>query len=100
MSGPGAGSLGLVLDSSIIVAFERRRFDFERFLAEHAPPVIAAITAGELISDLERTAAGARIRPAATANHEEQHHEGHEEHQETEPPIRHGCDTDRCFIRV
>lgn len=54
MSGPTTGSVGIILDSSVIVAFERRRFDFERFLAEHAPPAIAAITAGELLIGVER----------------------------------------------
>lgn len=50
MSGPTTGSVGIILDSSILVAFERRRFDFERFLGAQAPPAIAAITAGELFA--------------------------------------------------
>jgi tRNA(fMet)-specific endonuclease VapC len=54
MAGPAAGSVGIVLDSSILVAFERRRFDFERFLADQAPPAIAAITAAELLIGVER----------------------------------------------
>ncbi|MGH7136186.1 MAG: PIN domain-containing protein [Pirellulales bacterium] len=54
MSGPVTGSVGIILDSSILVAFERRRFDFERFLGEHPPPAIAAITAGELLIGVER----------------------------------------------
>lgn len=54
MSEPTTGSVGIILDSSVIVAFERRRFDFERFVSEHAPPAIAAITAGELLIGVER----------------------------------------------
>jgi tRNA(fMet)-specific endonuclease VapC len=54
MAGPVTGSVGIILDSSILVAFERRRFDFERFLTDHAPPAIAAITAGELLTGVER----------------------------------------------
>ena len=54
MAAPAAGSLGVILDSSILVAFERRRFDLERFLTNHAPPAIAAITAAELLIGVER----------------------------------------------
>ena len=54
MSGPTTGSVGIILDSSILVAFERRRFDFERLLGDQAPPAIAAITAGELLIGVER----------------------------------------------
>ncbi|HVC95016.1 MAG TPA: PIN domain-containing protein [Pirellulales bacterium] len=54
MAAPTTGSLGIILDSSILVAFERRRFDLERFLAEQAPPAIAAITAAELLIGVER----------------------------------------------
>jgi len=46
--------MGLILDSSILIAFERRRFDLERLLADHAPPAIAAITAAELLIGVER----------------------------------------------
>ena len=46
--------MGLVLDSSILVAFERRRFDLERLLMDHSPPAIASITAGELLIGVER----------------------------------------------
>ena len=46
--------MGLILDSSVLVAFERRRFDLERLLAEHAPPAIAAATAAELLIGVER----------------------------------------------
>jgi len=43
-----------MLDSSILVAFERRRFDLERLLADFAPPAIAAMTAAELLVGVER----------------------------------------------
>ena len=44
MAGSAAGSVGIILDSSVLVAFERRRFDFERFLANHALPRHPATT--------------------------------------------------------
>jgi tRNA(fMet)-specific endonuclease VapC len=44
----------MILDSSILIAYERRRFDFERLLADHSPPALAAITAGELLIGVER----------------------------------------------
>jgi len=44
----------MILDSSILVAFERRRFDLERLLTDHAPPAIAAVTAAELLIGVER----------------------------------------------
>jgi tRNA(fMet)-specific endonuclease VapC len=43
-----------MLDSSILVAYERRRLDLERLLADHTPPAIAAITAAELLIGVER----------------------------------------------
>jgi tRNA(fMet)-specific endonuclease VapC len=46
--------MGIILDSSILVAFERRRFDLERLLTDHSPPAIAAITAAELLIGVER----------------------------------------------
>ncbi len=46
--------MGIVLDSSILVAFERRRFDLERLLTDHSPPAIAAVTAAELLIGVER----------------------------------------------
>ena len=46
--------MGMILDSSILVAFERRRFDLERLLTDHSPPAIAAITAAELLIGVER----------------------------------------------
>jgi tRNA(fMet)-specific endonuclease VapC len=46
--------MGVILDSSILIAFERRRFDLERFLNDHSPPALAAITAAELLIGVER----------------------------------------------
>lgn len=46
--------MGVILDSSILVAFERRRFDFEGLLADHSPAAIAAVTAAELLIGVER----------------------------------------------
>ena len=46
--------MGVILDSSILVAFERQRFDLERLLADHSPPAIAAVTAAELLIGVER----------------------------------------------
>ncbi len=46
--------MGVILDSSVLVAFERRRFDFERFLGDHSTPAIASITAAELLIGVER----------------------------------------------
>jgi len=46
--------MGIILDSSILVAFERRRFDLERLLTDHSPPAIAAITAAEILIGVER----------------------------------------------
>jgi tRNA(fMet)-specific endonuclease VapC len=44
----------MILDSSILIAFERRRFDLERLLVDHPEPALAAITAGELLIGVER----------------------------------------------
>jgi len=46
--------MGVILDSSILIAFERRRFDLERLLSDHSPPAIAAVTAAELLIGVER----------------------------------------------
>ena len=46
--------MGLILDSSVLVAFERRRFDLERLLTDCSPPAIAAITIAELLIGVER----------------------------------------------
>ncbi len=43
-----------MLDSSVVVGFERRRFDLERLLLEHSPSAIAAVTAAELLIGVER----------------------------------------------
>src|ERR1700730_8249418 len=44
----------MILDSSILVAFERRRFDLERLLTDNPLPAIAAVTAAELLIGVER----------------------------------------------
>ncbi len=44
----------MILDSSIVIAFERRRFDLERLLIDHPTPAIAAVTAAELLIGVER----------------------------------------------
>jgi tRNA(fMet)-specific endonuclease VapC len=46
--------MGIILDSSVLIAYERRRFDLEQLLTDHADPAIAAITAGELLIGVER----------------------------------------------
>ncbi len=46
--------MGIILDSSILVAYERRRFDLEGLLTDHSPPAIAAVTAAELLIGVER----------------------------------------------
>jgi predicted nucleic acid-binding protein len=46
--------MAVILDSSILVAYERHRFDLERLLTDHTPPAIAAITAAELLIGVER----------------------------------------------
>lgn len=52
--------MGMILDSSILVAFERRRFDLERLVAEQSPPAIAAVRAAELLIGVERVDTEAR----------------------------------------
>jgi predicted nucleic acid-binding protein len=52
--------MGLMIDSSVLVAFERRRFDLERLLANHSPPAIATVTAAELLIGVERADSAAR----------------------------------------
>ncbi len=44
----------MILDSSILIAFERRRFDLERLLTDYSPPAIAAMPAAELLIGVER----------------------------------------------
>jgi tRNA(fMet)-specific endonuclease VapC len=46
--------MGIILDSSILVAFERQRFDLDRLLADHSPAAIAGITAAELLIGVQR----------------------------------------------
>src|SRR5437667_167441 len=46
--------MGIMIDSSVLIAFERRRFDLERLLADYVPPAIAGITAAELLIGVER----------------------------------------------
>jgi tRNA(fMet)-specific endonuclease VapC len=46
--------MGIIPDSSILVAFERRRFDLERLLTDHSPVAVAAVTAAELLVGVER----------------------------------------------
>jgi tRNA(fMet)-specific endonuclease VapC len=46
--------MGLILDSSILVAFERGRFDLQGLLAAHPSPALAAVTAAELLIGVER----------------------------------------------
>jgi predicted nucleic acid-binding protein len=46
--------MGIILDSSILVAFERRRFDLERLLTAVSPTAIAAVTAAELLIGVHR----------------------------------------------
>ena len=50
----------MILDSSILVAFERRQLDLERLLTDHSPPAIAAVTAAELLIGVERADTPAR----------------------------------------
>jgi predicted nucleic acid-binding protein len=46
--------MGVILDSSILIAYERRRFNLEQLLIDHTPSAIAAVTAGELLVGVER----------------------------------------------
>src|SRR5439155_21790329 len=54
--------MGLILDSSILIADERGRFDMPAFLQDHgtAQPATAAITASELRHGVERAVDPAR----------------------------------------
>jgi tRNA(fMet)-specific endonuclease VapC len=66
--------LGLILDTSILVADERAKFDMPSFLrqagAMAGQPAIAAITASELLHGVERAAD--RVRKALRQSHVEQ----------------------------
>lgn len=60
--------MGLVLDSSVLIAAERKRFDIESFLETEAPmePVyISTITASELLHGVERATPERRARREA-----------------------------------
>ena len=46
--------MAIILDSSILVEYERRRFNLERLLDDRSPPAIAAISAAELLIGVER----------------------------------------------
>jgi tRNA(fMet)-specific endonuclease VapC len=48
--------MGLILDTSVLIADERGKFDMPGFLRQHASaqPLIAAITAAELLHGVER----------------------------------------------
>ena len=37
--------MAVILDSTVLIEYERRKFDLERLLTDHSPPAIAAITA-------------------------------------------------------
>ena len=54
--------MGLILDSSLLIADERGQFDMAEFLRQfsNAQPVIAAITASELLHGVERAVDAAR----------------------------------------
>jgi tRNA(fMet)-specific endonuclease VapC len=56
--------VGVVIDSSVLVAAERGQLDLEAILAAHAdePAVIAAITASELLHGVHRVAGAKRAR--------------------------------------
>jgi predicted nucleic acid-binding protein len=54
--------MGLILDSSLLTADERGRFDMPGFLRQFSStqPIIAAITASELLHGVERASDAAR----------------------------------------
>ena len=54
--------MGLILDSSVLIAAERQQFDLARFFAENAdePFFLASITVSELLHGVERAPAGHR----------------------------------------
>ena len=54
--------MGLILDTSVLIAAERQQFDLARFFGEHAdePFFIAAITVSELLHGVERAPLGLR----------------------------------------
>ena len=64
--------MGLILDSSLLIADERGKFDMPQFLRQFpgAQPVLAAITASELLHGVER--AGDAARKVRRQRHVEQ----------------------------
>lgn len=54
--------MGLMLDTSVLIAAERKQFDLPRFFEEHPdePFFVAAITVSELFRGVERAPAGVR----------------------------------------
>jgi tRNA(fMet)-specific endonuclease VapC len=64
--------MGLILDSSILIADERGKFNLPGFLALHPgeQPLIAAISASELLHGVER--ADSPARKARRSNHVEE----------------------------
>jgi tRNA(fMet)-specific endonuclease VapC len=64
--------MGLILDSSLLIANERGKFDMPGFLRKFssAQPLIAAITASELLHGVER--AGDAVRKMKRQQHVEQ----------------------------
>ena len=56
--------MGLILDTSVLIAAERARLDLPRLFAAHAeePFALAAITASELLHGVERADPGPRRR--------------------------------------
>ena len=54
--------MGLILDTTILIATERQQFDLARFFAEHVdePFFMAAITVSELLHGVERAPPGHR----------------------------------------
>jgi len=64
--------MGLILDSSLLIADERGKFDMPGFLRQFssARPIIAAITASELLHGVER--ARDAVRKARRQQHVEQ----------------------------
>jgi tRNA(fMet)-specific endonuclease VapC len=56
--------MGLILDSSILIASERGKFDMPAFLRQAStdPPAVAAVTASELLHGVERASDASRKR--------------------------------------
>jgi tRNA(fMet)-specific endonuclease VapC len=54
--------VGLILDTSVLIASERQSFDLARFFADHGdePFCVAAITVSELLHGVERAPPGRR----------------------------------------